>query len=156
MARKRFAHGTDNFKHPESPRVSVAERRQDKGSKKTPETDAIFENVWKANKLADACSETLRISMDTKAIVNVGEYSRHGRSRSIKPVGAWDHDMRPKEKLVPGGSDCASGFFAPPRRSLRHDRQIDHERCAASKRAIDPDAPATLFDTAVHRGKPES
>ncbi len=41
--------------------------------------------------------------MDTKAIVNVGEYSRHGRSRSIKPVGAWDHDMNVKEKLVPSG-----------------------------------------------------
>jgi hypothetical protein len=45
----------------------------------------------------------LRISIDTKATVNVGEYSRHGRSRGLEPVKAWDHDMRPKEKLVPGG-----------------------------------------------------
>ena len=41
--------------------------------------------------------------MDTKATVNVGEYSRYGRSRGLMPVKAWDHDMRPKEKLVPGG-----------------------------------------------------
>jgi len=41
--------------------------------------------------------------MDTKATVNVGEYSRYGRSRGLVPVKAWDHDMRPKEKLVPGG-----------------------------------------------------
>ena len=41
--------------------------------------------------------------MDTKATVHVGEYSRHGRSRGLKPVKAWDHDMRPKQKLVPGG-----------------------------------------------------
>ena len=41
--------------------------------------------------------------MDTKATVNVGEYSRYGRSRGLIPVKAWDHDMRPKEKLVPGG-----------------------------------------------------
>jgi hypothetical protein len=41
--------------------------------------------------------------MDTKATVNVGEYSRYGRSRVLVPVKAWDHDMRPKEKLVPGG-----------------------------------------------------
>lgn len=41
--------------------------------------------------------------MDTKATVNVGEYSRHGCSRGLEPVKAWDHDMRPKQKLVPGG-----------------------------------------------------
>jgi transposase len=41
--------------------------------------------------------------MDTKATINVGEYSRHGRSRGLTPVKALDHDMRPKEKLVPGG-----------------------------------------------------
>ena len=41
--------------------------------------------------------------MDTKASVDVGEYSRYGRSRGLEPVKALDHDMRPKEKLVPGG-----------------------------------------------------
>lgn len=41
--------------------------------------------------------------MDTKATVHIGDYSRHGRSRGLQPVRAWDHDMRPKEKLVPGG-----------------------------------------------------
>jgi hypothetical protein len=55
------------------------------------------------NAQADADAETLRISMDTKATVNVGEYSRYGRSRGLEPVRALDHDMRPKEKLVPGG-----------------------------------------------------
>jgi hypothetical protein len=45
----------------------------------------------------------LRISVDTKATVHVGEYSRGGQSRGLKPVEAWDHDMRPKEKLIPGG-----------------------------------------------------
>jgi len=55
------------------------------------------------NALADGDPEALRISMDTKATVNVGEYSRYGRSRGLMPVKAWDHDMRPKEKLVPGG-----------------------------------------------------
>ena len=55
------------------------------------------------NALADADPETLRISIDTKATIHVGEYSRGGRSRGLKAVEAWDHDMRPKEKLVPGG-----------------------------------------------------
>jgi len=55
------------------------------------------------NSLTDADLQALRISMDTKATVNVGEYSRYGRSRGLEPVKALDHDMRPKEKLVPGG-----------------------------------------------------
>jgi transposase len=38
-----------------------------------------------------------------QASVDVGEYSRYGRSRGLEPVKALDHDMRPKEKLVPGG-----------------------------------------------------
>jgi len=45
--------------------------------------------------------ETLRISIDTKATIPVGEYSRGGRSRGLKAVKALDHDMSPKEKLIP-------------------------------------------------------
>jgi len=55
------------------------------------------------NALADADPETMRISIDTKATVNVGEYSRGGRSRGVEAVKALDHDMCPKVKLVPGG-----------------------------------------------------
>ena len=45
----------------------------------------------------------MRISIDTKATVHVGEYSRGGRSRGIVAIEALDHDMYTKEKLVPGG-----------------------------------------------------
>lgn len=55
------------------------------------------------NREADADPATLRISVDTKATVHVGEYSRGGQSRGRAPVKALDHDMCPKEKLVPGG-----------------------------------------------------
>ena len=55
------------------------------------------------NTEADADPETLRISIETKATVDVGDYSRYGRSRGIEPVKALDHDMQPKQKLVPGG-----------------------------------------------------
>ena len=41
--------------------------------------------------------------MDTKATLHVGEYSRGGQSRGQTAVEALDHDMYPKEKLVPGG-----------------------------------------------------
>jgi hypothetical protein len=53
--------------------------------------------------LADADPETLRISVDTKATIQVGKYSRGGKSRGLRAVEAWDHDMYPREKLVPGG-----------------------------------------------------
>ena len=55
-------------------------------------------NAW-----ADSDPETLRISIDTKTTVHVGDYSRKGQSRGLTAIRAWDHDMRPKEKLVPGG-----------------------------------------------------
>ena len=55
------------------------------------------------NALADADQHTLRISIDTKATVHVGEYCRGGRSRGIEALKALDHDMCMKEKLVPAG-----------------------------------------------------
>jgi len=62
------------------------------------------------NALADADPQALRISVDTKATVDIGGYSRYGRSRGLEPVKAWDHDMRLKEKLIPGGIlESASG-----------------------------------------------
>jgi len=48
-------------------------------------------------------NDTIRISLDTKATIHVGDYSRGGKSRCTRPVKALDHDMMPKEKLVPGG-----------------------------------------------------
>lgn len=66
-------------------------------------TDSIFDNVHAVNAWADSEPETLRISVDTKATVLVGAYSRGGRSRGRKAVAALDHDMRPEQKLAPGG-----------------------------------------------------
>jgi hypothetical protein len=66
-------------------------------------TDPIFDNVHSVNAWADREPQTLRISIDTKATVHVGEYSRGGRSRGSKPVAALDHEMMPKNKLMPGG-----------------------------------------------------
>lgn len=55
------------------------------------------------NAAADADPEAIRISVDTKATINIGPYSRGGRSRGLQAVKAADHDMMLKEKLVPGG-----------------------------------------------------
>jgi transposase len=71
--------------------------------KKIPETDAIFGNVRKINEEADAEPHTLRISIDTKAKVNIGEYCRGGLSRLYEVIKAWDHDLHPEKSLVPFG-----------------------------------------------------
>ena len=67
-------------------------------AKKIKETDAIFANVQAVNEAADASPECLRISMDCKATVNLGDYSRGGRARGQEPVAALDHDLATKKK----------------------------------------------------------
>ena len=84
--------------------------RKNQGAKKTEWTDQIFKNIRSVNADADLEPDTIRISLDTKATIHVGDYSRGGKSRCTKPVKALDHEMMPKEKLVPGGIlETASG-----------------------------------------------
>lgn len=76
------------------------------------ETDAIFENVHRCNAEADADEHTLRISMDVKAKVKMGEFSRGGESRGAEPVRAQDHDMGGDGLFVPLGIlDVANGLL---------------------------------------------
>jgi hypothetical protein len=69
--------------------------------KKIAETDAIFSYVHTANRLADETEGVLRISIDTKANVKVGSFSRGGYSR--QGVQADDHDYLPDAILKPFG-----------------------------------------------------
>ena len=69
--------------------------------RKIPETDAIFEQVHRINENADSSPEKLRISMDCKATVKIGPFSRGGRSRTKQ--SACDHDFEPEAKLTPFG-----------------------------------------------------
>lgn len=69
--------------------------------KKIPETDAIFEKIHEVNTAADNDPNTIRISLDCKATIKVGSFSRGGRSRIEQK--ASDHDFGPDEKLVPFG-----------------------------------------------------
>lgn len=71
--------------------------------KRVRATAAIFDPVHRENQASDARTDSLRISMDTKAKLPVGVFSRGGKSRGSEAIQAWDHDMRPKEKLVPCG-----------------------------------------------------
>lgn len=69
--------------------------------KKVPQTDAIFEQLSQVNPGADEAPDTLRLSLDAKATVNVGPFSRKGRSRT-GTKGA-DHDFTPEARLTPFG-----------------------------------------------------
>jgi hypothetical protein len=71
--------------------------------KKIKETDAIFANVRQENQTADDDPDAVWISMDAKAKVPVGDYSRDGQSRGAEATEAWDHDPEAEKKLIPYG-----------------------------------------------------
>lgn len=80
--------------------------------KKISQVDEIFENVREANRQSDENPESLRLSVDAKAKVNIGEFSRNGKSRDREAKKAADHDMNPDIRLVPYGiSDIPGGFL---------------------------------------------
>jgi hypothetical protein len=81
-------------------RVPATPGTQGEAPKKVPETEAIFANI----NAKDSCGEdstVLRVSMDCKATVNIGEYSRGGKTRADNR--AADHDMGCQEKYTPFG-----------------------------------------------------
>jgi transposase len=69
--------------------------------KRVKQTDAIFEELKRVNPQADRAEDTLRVSIDAKATVNVGPFSRRGRSRTR--TKAADHDFKPEATLTPFG-----------------------------------------------------
>ena len=84
--------------------------------KKIPETDAIFEHLHQVNQEADAQEGVLRLSLDAKAAVKVGPFSRGGKSRQV--VVAADHDFDPETILhlfgifLPASADTFLSFTA--------------------------------------------
>jgi hypothetical protein len=71
--------------------------------KKIAQTDAIFDNVAHENQRADANPKSLRLSIDTKAKVKIGNLSRNGKDRTLEPRKADDHDSEWQSVLVPFG-----------------------------------------------------
>jgi hypothetical protein len=59
--------------------------------------------VAAANQQADADPQTLRISMDSKAKVKIGNLSRGGKARTLEALQADDHDDHWEAVLVPFG-----------------------------------------------------
>jgi hypothetical protein len=69
--------------------------------KKVPETEAIFAELTQVHADAQASRETLRLSLDAKATVKIGPFSRGGYSRT-QNKGA-DHDFEAVGQLTPFG-----------------------------------------------------
>ncbi len=71
-----------------------------KPKKKIKETDAIFDNLQEKEQQRED-REVKRLSMDIKATVKIGDFSRGGCTRGDNQAG--DHDMGCTEKYVPCG-----------------------------------------------------
>jgi len=72
-----------------------------KPQKKIPQTDDIFDNIKQKDGKQIGGGNTKRICIDCKATVNIGDYSRGGKTRGDNQ--AADHDMGCKEKYIPFG-----------------------------------------------------
>jgi len=70
-----------------------------KPQKRIAETDAIFEQISQVNQQADAEPHSLRISMDAKVAVKIGEFDRGGKTR-VSTI-ALDHDFAARATLTP-------------------------------------------------------
>jgi Rhodopirellula transposase DDE domain len=83
--------------------VSPKKTQKTKPLKKIPQTDAIFENVFRENQASDENPKSLRVSIDTKAKVKIGNLSRGGKARTLEAKAADDHDTQWQSVLVPFG-----------------------------------------------------
>jgi len=77
--------------------------RKTRPQKRSANTDAIFANLRQVQRRAAQEPATLRISLDTKAKVKIGRFSRGGVARGRQCVAAADHDMHPDAVLTPAG-----------------------------------------------------
>ena len=71
--------------------------------KKIKETDAIFSHVDEANRESDQDPVSLRLSIDCKAKVKIGNLSRGGKDRTKDSRQADDHDTEIIATLSPCG-----------------------------------------------------
>lgn len=59
--------------------------------------------MFRENQASDHNPKSLRLSIDTKAKVKIGNLSRGGKARSLEPKTADDHDTQWQAVLVPFG-----------------------------------------------------
>ena len=89
---------------------SLKQVRKTIPQKKIPQTDAIFGNVRAAQLRAEKDPSILRVSIDCKARVKIGPFSRGGSTRDAASQKAVDHDMAVTPTVTPCGIlEVASG-----------------------------------------------
>jgi hypothetical protein len=105
--------------------------------KKIAETDAIFDNLNEINRASDLREDSLRISIDTKAKVDLCDSSRGGTARCKKAEQASDHDMGLKDKLAPFGIlNMMTGIVSQYDFNIVFVRKFDdalHELCSMTR-----------------------
>src|SRR5262245_40253212 len=101
LHRRGTAHPADDQHEAQHAGLPAHQGGQVPPPKRVPQTDAIFEQVKRVNEQADSAGDTLRLSLDAKAMVNVGPFSRRGRGRT--GTEAADHDFKPEATLTPFG-----------------------------------------------------
>src|SRR4051794_30638575 len=95
------AHRADDHHQAQPPGLLSQEGRQKPAPKKIPQTEAIFDQVNRINQAADSAADVLRVSIDAKATVTIGPFSRGGKRRVA--VAAADHDFAPEAPVTPVG-----------------------------------------------------
>jgi hypothetical protein len=80
---------------------SLRKVQKRRAKKKIAQTDAIFEELKQVHADGATANDTLRLSLDAKATVKIGPFSRGGKSRTGNQ-GA-DHDFKPTGQLTPFG-----------------------------------------------------
>lgn len=79
----------------------LAKVKKCKPLKKVPQTDLIFDTLKTVNQTADDSDGMLRISLDTKATLKIGPFSRGGYNRQGQHAN--DHDFQSGVCLTPFG-----------------------------------------------------
>ena len=81
--------------------LTVKEIRSRFVAQKGHESKGLLNEVYRNNQAADQERRNLCVSLDTKAVLKVGPFSRGGYSRQGEK--ACDHDFQPKTTLTPFG-----------------------------------------------------
>jgi hypothetical protein len=117
--------------------------------KKVPQTDDIFKNVNDAHQRAKGDSSILRISIDNKAKVKIGPFSRGGKTRDRKEVDAADHDLGGQSITPCGLLEIASAqlFVTFVQGPVTADTTADQlERWWPSRKLIYPNVKTLMID----------
>src|SRR5437660_12096663 len=101
LHRRGVAHGRNHPLQDPSARLPPPQGPEVQAQKKIKQTDAIFTRLHHRHAQAAEADNVLRLSLDTKATVKIGLFSRGGHN--WVEVKGLDHDFKPEATLSPFG-----------------------------------------------------